>query len=79
LMHRRILRGELWHWYVRDLALPLVAAGLGIGLAVVLRGQLILTRWQLVPVLGLAWVAAVMPAALVADHVRGRLLAPLSR
>jgi O-antigen/teichoic acid export membrane protein len=79
LLHRRILRGELWRWYGQDLALPMVAAGVAMGLAVALRGQFTLSRWQLVPVLGMAWGAAVVPAVLVARQVRGRLLALLRR
>ena len=79
LLHRRILRGELWRWYGQDLALPMLAAAAAMGLAVALRGQFTLSRWQLVPVLGLAWAAAAVPAVLVAGQVRGRLLALLRR
>lgn len=33
IMHRRLLRGEMWRWYGRDLGLPFLAAGLvgGVG------------------------------------------------
>lgn len=75
LLHRRILRGEMWRWYGQDVALPLLAAAAAMAVAVVLRGQLTLSRWQLVPVLGLAWGMTALPAALVAPQVRSRLRA----
>jgi O-antigen/teichoic acid export membrane protein len=79
LLHRRVLRGEMWRWYGHDLVLPMAAAGLAMSLAVVLRGQLTLSRWELVPVLGLAWGVSALPAVLVAGQVRGRVLAILRR
>jgi O-antigen/teichoic acid export membrane protein len=76
LLHRRILRGEMARWYFADLALPLLCAGAGLGVMLLLRGQLAPTRWQLLPLLALAWAAVALPALLSAGAVRGRL-APL--
>ena len=73
LLHRRILRGEMWQWYGRDVALPLLAAVAAVAVAVVLRGQFALSRWQLVPALGLTWGMATLLATLVTPLVRSRL------
>jgi len=76
LLHRRILRGEMARWYFADLALPLLCAGAGLGVMLLLRGQLAPTRWQLLPLLALAWAAVALPALLSAGAARARL-APL--
>jgi len=73
LLHRRILRGEMWRWYGRDVALPLLAAVAAVAVAVVLRGQFALSRWQLVPALGLTWGMATLLATLATPLVRNRL------
>jgi O-antigen/teichoic acid export membrane protein len=79
LLHRRILRGEMWRWYGQDVALPLLAAAIVTVIAVALRGQLTLSRWQLLPVLGLAWGMAALAAAMVAPAVRHRLYGLVGR
>jgi O-antigen/teichoic acid export membrane protein len=33
LMHRRLLQGEMWRWYVNDVGAPLAAAGVVVGIA----------------------------------------------
>ena len=75
VMHRRILPGHLARWYAIDLAVPIAAAAAGMAVAAAVRGQIDLTRWQLVPVLMAAWGLSVVPAVLAAPMVRARVRA----
>ncbi len=76
LMHRRILRGELWLWYGIDVGLPLIAA---FGAAGCGKGLFVHFEAQGLPRLGvLAWLAAIGlftagAAAAAAPAVRARL------
>jgi O-antigen/teichoic acid export membrane protein len=66
LMHRRILKGEMRSWYLRDVGLPAVVA-FGTGLILTaLRPMLELTRPGLVLSLSLSW-ALMMIAMLAAS------------
>lgn len=59
IMHKRILRGELWHWYLLDLGAPLAAALIASGLG----------RWlmptQMATVATIIYLAAVYAASLI--------------
>jgi O-antigen/teichoic acid export membrane protein len=72
LMHRRLLVGELRHWYVRDLAMPLSASG-----AVALALHQLMPSYsdsvQLCIYLGLAFLATLLAASLAAGSVRDTL------
>jgi O-antigen/teichoic acid export membrane protein len=78
LMHRRLLPGEMWRWYLVDVGLPLLGA-----LAVTLPVRV----WLHVPAgrvgtlltLGGVGAVAMVAAALAAPAVRARALATLSR
>jgi O-antigen/teichoic acid export membrane protein len=71
-MHRRLLRGDAWRWWVRDVGPPLVAA-----LAIALPARL----WIVEPLprlATLAWVAAVVAAGVAAGiavtpHLRAEM------
>jgi O-antigen/teichoic acid export membrane protein len=71
VMHRRLLRGEMWIWYRRDVALPLLAA-LAVGL---------LFRAQTVPApavmtiafVALAALAMLFAATFACDRMRARI------
>jgi O-antigen/teichoic acid export membrane protein len=79
LVHRRILKGELAGWYLRDVAAPLLAAALGVGAVVWLRQSVVINgRPAVAGVLALGWLSGTLLAALAAGEVR-RMLAKLVR
>jgi O-antigen/teichoic acid export membrane protein len=70
IMHTRLLRGEQWRWYFRDVALPLAAAS-----AVGLAARQFMPR-GIVPIVYVAMSGAAMliVAALASDRLRSRVL-----
>jgi O-antigen/teichoic acid export membrane protein len=68
-MHRRLLIGEKWRWYLEDVGLPLVAA-----LAIIGVGRWLINFQMSVPVMGvllfLTYLAATVAAALAAPRTR---------
>ena len=82
LMHRHILKGEMWRWYILDLAAPIAAACIGVAAVHWLR--LAQPVWFLggpavAIALFLAWVAGSGLAAFAATDVRRMILARLAR
>lgn len=80
LLHRQILKGEMWRWYLADVALPLLAAVMGVGLAWWLRTsqpEWFLGRPALALVLALAWVLGSSLAAVAAGEVRRFMIVQL--
>lgn len=78
LMHRRLLRGELWRWYGDDLARP--AAG---AIAAVAIGRVLMPAGMSSVLLTGAWIGSVglvalTVAALLASQVRPALLGRLA-
>jgi O-antigen/teichoic acid export membrane protein len=68
-MYRRILIGEKWHWYRQDVLMPLVAAGLSVGLIKYLwpvQDTLIAQT----TVLAIAAIASISASGLAAPYVR---------
>jgi O-antigen/teichoic acid export membrane protein len=69
IMHRRILKGELWRWYLYDLGVPFVVA-----LAPVLIGKLFFdepsTKTWTIILVALTACLSFMSAALWADEIR---------
>jgi len=65
LMHRRVLRAETWRWVAKDIALPLVAVGIAVGLgrwvAPADASRLVLAAW-LAGVAVIAFAAAFLAA-----------------
>lgn len=78
LMHRRLLPGEMWRWYLVDVGLPLLGA-----LAVVAPLRLWLTvppgRIPAMITLGGVGALAMVGAGLAAPEVRARVVAVVSR
>ncbi len=76
VMHRRLLPGQQWHWYGRDVALPALGT-----LLVGLVGRVLiphsLPSHLMIPVLLLLLVFASLAAALAAPAVRQALLSRL--
>jgi O-antigen/teichoic acid export membrane protein len=73
LMHRRILPGRQWFWYLRDTGAPLAAVLAVVGAARLLihpglPGRLMFTC------LGVTWAAALAAAVFAAGHMRLRVL-----
>lgn len=68
-MHHRLLRGELWRWYIEDVGLPLLAALLLAGLG---RGLLIsqLPKLAMLLYLGFVTSLAFLASGLSASHIR---------
>src|SRR5712691_1342060 len=80
LMHRRLLQGELWRWYYRDVARPLFAAATMGGLWNWLTPTFE-SVWLSVSNMALASVAMFAAAVLAAPEIRSltlRLLTPSS-
>jgi len=76
LMHRRLLTNEMWHWYGRDLLMPLSAAGAAaaaVKLLVPVQGGGVATFM----VLMFALVCILLTSSLAASAVRGALSAQL--
>lgn len=69
IMHRRLLKGEQWHWYFEDVGLPLV-----VSLSVIGAGRLLVKDSTPLPMLLLDMIlillAALILAALVAPQIR---------
>jgi O-antigen/teichoic acid export membrane protein len=78
-LHRRILRGEKWHWYFRDLMLPTLGALAVMAAFALLRPDRFLARWDWLPYLALACTLALAAAAALAPEVRHRGLALLRK
>jgi len=77
LMHRRLLRGEMARWYVRDVLPPVIAAAA----TVLLVGRMlpaVSRSLDGVALLGVTSVAALLSAAIAAPLVREMLLRQLS-
>jgi O-antigen/teichoic acid export membrane protein len=78
LMHRRLLQGEKWRWYARDVSLPLAAC-----LAVAALGRWFLPhQLALLPLalsLAIVWLAAVGAAAFAAPLIRAQILVRINR
>jgi O-antigen/teichoic acid export membrane protein len=73
IMHHRLLRGEMWRWYLEDVGLPLLATLTIVGLG----------RWLIpasLPLLGMlmaivaVFVVALFAATLAAPQMRARML-----
>jgi O-antigen/teichoic acid export membrane protein len=77
LLHRRLLRGEMWRWYAADMALPLLGAAAVVALAWILQPDALANRWVWLGFLGVFGVAAVAAAAMMANTIRPRVLAAL--
>lgn len=76
IMHRRILRGELWRWYSRDVGLPLLATLVTAGFGwLLIRNQAAgpVIVMEIIAVLGLSYLAA----AVAAPQVRGWVMSQL--
>jgi O-antigen/teichoic acid export membrane protein len=75
-MHRRLLQGEKWRWYVRDVSFPL-----GVSLAVTALGHWFmphqLKSWWLAVYLLAIWLAATLAAILTTPQLRGQLVSYL--
>jgi len=78
LMHRRLLRGELWRWYWADFALPLVAV-LGVSALVRLLAPELGTLFKQVTVIAIAGLLSLLAAGLTSAYVRKMVLSLLSR
>lgn len=72
-MHRRILRGEMWRWYIDDLTLPTIAAvAVFVPVALVVHAQVLSrTGWFLV--LAATGTVGIAAAALAANLIRPRV------
>jgi len=73
LMHRRILRGEMWRWYLADLAAPITAALLGVATVYAVRmehPEWVIGRPAVAATMLLAWAVGSSLAALAATDVR---------
>jgi O-antigen/teichoic acid export membrane protein len=79
LLHRRLLRGEMWRWYAADMALPLLGAAAVVALAWILQPDALANRWVWLGFLGVFGVAAVAAAAMMANTIRPRVLAAVRR
>lgn len=71
-MYRRILRAEKWRWYLQDLLAPIGAASFGAFL-LKLNWPVANTPISLLSQLALAFLVALVPAALAAGEVRFQL------
>jgi O-antigen/teichoic acid export membrane protein len=78
LMHRRLLRGEMWRWYGRDVALPLAGALL-VALPARIWVPLHLPRVELGLALALILCLAAAAAALAASELRKELFSRAMR
>jgi O-antigen/teichoic acid export membrane protein len=69
IMHRRLLKGERWRWYVYDVGLPMIVT-----LAVVVIGRLLIRGQMSLPAmlvyLMIVLALALTSAVLVAPHIR---------
>jgi len=72
LMHRRILRGEKWHWYLQDVMLPLFAASTVVGALKLLWPNVESAQAQIV-LLSVAAICSLTASAMSASLVRKRL------
>ncbi len=75
LQHRRLLRGEALRWYVFDVGLPLLGAGLVMALAWEWQPPAGTGRWGWLGFCAGAGLAALLASAALADGLRGRLRA----
>lgn len=77
LTHRRLLQGEMRHWFVQDVGMPTIAALLVVGVARVL--PLPLGSFKMaVASLSVVLIAAFLAAVLAAPLVRARVIAQLA-
>jgi O-antigen/teichoic acid export membrane protein len=69
IMHRRLLKGELWRWYLGDVGLPLIAT-----LSVIGMGRLLIHDQMPLPIIlasiAIMLVLALASAALAASQIR---------
>ncbi|HEX8254933.1 MAG TPA: oligosaccharide flippase family protein [Thermoanaerobaculia bacterium] len=72
IMHRRLLPGEKWRWYTRDVLLPLSGAA---SCAALFRAAMphFARNWSLAAYIATAGLCTLTVAALLADQVRRRL------
>jgi hypothetical protein len=78
MMHRRLLRGEMWRWLVEDVVLPVTVSVAILGIFRVFMPSNLGTALLLV-FLSLAGLVALAGAAISAGHVRRALLERLMR
>lgn len=77
IMFRRLLRGEVWKWYLRDIALPLLVVLAAAGASRLLSGTVRPGLWTAVH-LFLTWFAATILAACVLPLVRSWLFGQIA-
>jgi len=77
-MHVRLLRGEKWHWYLRDVLLPLGAAAGVMALAAAVQPSGYDSRLQWAVFLVVSGGLAMAASLATAGHLRGRVTAAIS-
>ncbi len=78
LTHRRLLQGEMWHWFVEDIAPPLGAALVVTGIGRWLIADF-LPPMKMIINLSAVLLCALMATALVARHMRTWILVQLEK
>ena len=79
LMHRKLLPQDKWHWYLRDVALPLIGASLALLTTLSFQPANYQDRWQWLVFLTVTGFLALIMAALMSDHIRPRLRIAVNR
>ncbi len=79
LLHRRLLPGEMWQWYGRDIALPLVGAGVVIAAAYGLQPAEGASRAAWLLFLMATGSVALVASAAMAGAIRRQFLAAVAR
>lgn len=74
-MHRRLLPGEMWHWYWSDVLRPLAGAAMAIAAAALLAPGADASRLDWLGFMLASGSAATLAAALLAGTVRQRIFA----
>jgi O-antigen/teichoic acid export membrane protein len=74
LLHRRLLRQEMWRWYGADTALPVLGAAAVVAIGWVLQPEAMANRWLWLGFLAVFGGGAMAAAAVMADTIRPRLL-----
>jgi O-antigen/teichoic acid export membrane protein len=69
LMHRRLLRGEMWRWYVEDFGMPLMGVLVTVGVGSLLVNQSISQIAKLITIVGIL-IACMMVSVLVTKQMR---------
>jgi O-antigen/teichoic acid export membrane protein len=79
LMHRKLMIGEKWRWYLRDVALPLFGASLVLLVSLTFQPARHQDRWQWLAFLTATGILALLMSALMSDRIRPYLKSAVVR